>query len=459
MQAFDPADPLAPALPRLVASVGLRRAPASDWAGAIRNLKGISADEREWFDLEGWLGAMGRDPVSRETVMERLAALSPSLGVTEVPPEEWRHADRSPEGTDGYREILVILENNPRSTAEFKDHHWDDQPGLLMHLRLIGCGRFLKLAELQSEWHQRGARGLRVEDPRAFRDAAEARRVAAENEIDRLMREGQGAAFVREVSLILGSRGAQGGAYRIAWSSLNGNDCGPLVASALDAARPHLSQLTAAFTERWKACREIMSSLDAVPLAPMRASWARAGLRLAMALAGESHDGLVLASGDEVAEALGTDEALHSLSWRTLPDNRVEISPVTIDVNGSRAARPAEAVAPEALHEALGSGESAIDIRTRLAAGEASGELDGDWFAERQEVIWPNRGIRRFYDAHLPRLLAEEGKRAGAEVLDGGIGIRHTASSRAAWALPRISDWEPPVAEWESQAEDDAPRR
>lgn len=448
-------DPFAFALPRLSAGIRLDRASARDWAGALRNLAGIPADESEWFGVDGWLNGLGDEVIGRDRVLERLDAMTPVIRLLEVPEHEWRHADRLPEGDsgNGYRELLVILETAPDAPDGFRDSHWDDQPGVLMHLRLVSSGRFLKLVELQSEWHQRGARGLRVADPAAFRDAAEARRRAAEGEIDRLMGEGGGAAFVAAVAEISGSGSA---ARRIAWSALNGNDCGEAVAAALNARTTSLGPVLDAFRQRWDACQDVMRSLGAVPLAPMRSSWPRAGIRLAMALASEAYDGLVLPSGDEVAESLGADETIHSLGWRSVPDGRIEISAVSMDVNASRAIRPSEVFEPGNLAGTIGE-EAAEEILSAVSEGATSGDLDADWFSERQEVAWENKGLRRFYNTFLPRMLADEARRAGAEVFDGGAMLRHTPASRAAWCVPPIGSWVPPDRDWDGQDPTEAP--
>jgi hypothetical protein len=385
--------------------------------------------------------------LTSEEVLERVAALTPRLRLVEVPEGEWRHADRLPDGLsaeDGYRELLVLVEANPRSPVSFSDHHWEDQP-VLMHLRLASSRGMLQIVEIQSEWHQKGAAGMRLADPVAYRDEAEARRCAAEEAIDGMLAAGEGAAFVGQVARLRGREPE--GARRMAWSALNGNDCGPEVGDLLERWRARLAPLLAQFKARWDACHDVLRSYDAVPLAPMRLTWPRTCLRIAMALAAEGHMGLALPSGEEVAEANNADEGVESAAWKVLPDGRVELRLTTIDQNGNRMGRASEEVPVIGLDERIGE-EAADEIRREMGYGATQGEIPRDFFEEREEVTWRNLGLRRFYDAHLPRLLREEGRRAGAEVSRDGTFLLHTAKSRRAWRVPDISPWQPPQDRW-----------
>jgi len=316
------------AVARAVESARQEKASPQQWLATLKNTPGVKSEEMDWLGLPDWLKEQ-KGSVTKQEIADYVRANA--IEVREVEhrqtgPSGWNtqgstkfETYRLP-GGENYRELLLTLPAGPSEAQRFRDalaekyeprggnfvdhatqeerdelyrlmerpredqfksSHWDE-PNVLAHVRfddrVIDGKKTLHLAEIQSDWHQKG---------RKQGYAGEGRSVA---EIDRDVDDTRTELLHREPSINANSPGD----WHDAWLK-----------------HPDLNRRHG----------ELMRERDrathgGVPDAPFKTTWPELALKRMIRYAAENgYDRLSWDSGDTNAERYDLSKQIQSVRW------------------------------------------------------------------------------------------------------------------------------------------------
>jgi hypothetical protein len=159
------------ALTRAVENLKVEGMSPDQWRRTIQNLQGVKAAELKWVGLDDWLvkranrpsngKPSSEKPITKQEILDFLQAHE--IQVMEIEKGDGspiRHKDGNTlPGGRAYRELLLLLPERA-DDEPFKGEHWDEK-NVLAHVRFderTGSRgeRILHVAEVQSDWHQKG---------------------------------------------------------------------------------------------------------------------------------------------------------------------------------------------------------------------------------------------------------------------------------------------------------------
>ncbi|HEX4044008.1 MAG TPA: hypothetical protein VHY10_20095, partial [Xanthobacteraceae bacterium] len=293
-------------------------------------------------------------------------------------------------GGENYRELLLTLPEKPgvrgpkgwgdtgggtADTANFLSGHWDE-PNVLAHVRfddrMVAGKRDLHLAEIQSDWHQKGRKhGYDVEKP-----------------------------FNRYQ--LLDGEGASHGVYD--------------TPEAAEAARQRLhgetypGARTPNDTTAWRVDPVEVRSGVGVPDAPFKTTWPELALKRMIRYAAENgYDRLSWDTGETNAERYDLSKHISRLYFKENADRTFFLRGE--DLSG-RTFPIRERVSADKLPDHVGK-----DVTDRILGKlENAPDHDGEGSLEGVDLKVGGEGMRGFYDKMLPAAAAKLTKKFGARV-------------------------------------------
>lgn len=318
-------------------------------------------------------------PKVTEINHERLADLNRRYGRGELSDTELDERDS----------LLEISEKNQAARVAYKSSHWDE-PNVLAHVRFddrtIDGKRTLHIAEIQSDWHQKG-RKLGYQQPPV--DAATRARLLAER--DQLSE--RAAAVHMEVNKSAGRRSGEEFS-RYMNEALYGN---PAYVQPMD----RISEIN----------EELGEHTHRVPDAPFKTTWPELSLKRMVRYAAENgYDQLSWDSGETNAERYDLSKQIDRLYFNKNRDGTFDLSAELPDGTGRTLGLN---IAPEKLPDYIGKEVADHIVRKIEDKVEAQGSLQG------LDLKVGGEGMRGFYDQILPAAAAKLTKKFGAKV---GVG-------------------------------------